>query len=72
MAINLLCKDPASPNNNSPTLYYDDQTDTFLLQSWIVQDQSRLEGLEVPAHETVVEFPNGSSRCSPGGTRRSP
>ncbi|MEU6433807.1 hypothetical protein ACPCDX_23885 [Streptomyces koyangensis] len=57
MAIHLLCKDPASPNNNSPTLYYDDETDTFLLQSWIVQDKSRLAGLGVPPHETVVEFP---------------
>ncbi|MFD4985356.1 hypothetical protein ACFVDU_17525 [Streptomyces albidoflavus] len=66
MAINLLCKDPASPNNNSPTLYYDDQTDTFLLQSWIVQDQSRLEGLEVPAHETVVEFPKRLFEVFPG------
>ncbi|WP_433341245.1 hypothetical protein [Streptomyces sp. CA-253872] len=57
MAIHLVCKDPASPNNNSPTLYYDDETDTFLLQSWIVQDSSRLDSLAVPDHETVVEFP---------------
>jgi hypothetical protein len=57
VAIHLVCKDPASPNNNSPTLYYDDETDTFLLQSWIVQDTSRLANLSVPDHETVVEFP---------------
>ncbi|MGW1126160.1 MULTISPECIES: hypothetical protein [unclassified Streptomyces] len=66
MAINLLCKDPASPNNNSPTLYYDDETDTFLLQSWIVQDKSRLAGLNVPAHETVVEFPKRLFEVLPG------
>ncbi|MFE9252462.1 hypothetical protein [Streptomyces sp. NPDC007088] len=57
MAIRLVCKDPASPNNNSPTLYYDEEKGTFLLQSWIVQDSSRLDSLSVPDHETVVEFP---------------
>ncbi|MFF0740535.1 hypothetical protein ACFYVL_09045 [Streptomyces sp. NPDC004111] len=57
MALHLLCKDPVSPHNNSPTLYYDDQADTFLLQSWIVKDTGRLAGLQIPSHETVVEFP---------------
>ncbi|MBT3160122.1 hypothetical protein KQH42_28310 [Streptomyces sp. CHA1] len=70
MAINLLCNDPASSSNNRPTLYYD-QTDAFLRQPWIVQDQSGLEGLQVPAHATVVEFPR-LFEVFPGGTRRSP
>ncbi|WP_051095117.1 hypothetical protein [Streptomyces sp. LaPpAH-108] len=57
MALHLLCKDPESPNNGSPTLYYDDETGSYLLQSWKVNDLSRLASMAVPDHETVVEFP---------------
>lgn len=57
MTLRLLCKDPLSPENNSPTLYYDDERDTFLLQSWKIQDPDRLASITVPTHETVVEFP---------------
>lgn len=57
MALHLLCKDPQSPNNGSPTLYYDDETDNYLLQGWKVNDPGRLAGIEIPGHETVVEFP---------------
>ncbi|NEB80017.1 hypothetical protein G3I40_33090 [Streptomyces sp. SID14478] len=57
MALRLLCKDPESPDNNSPTLYYDEERKTFLLQSWKIDDPERLASIEVPDHETVVEFP---------------
>ncbi|MFF8732061.1 hypothetical protein ACF073_37170 [Streptomyces sp. NPDC015171] len=57
MALHLLCKDPESPNNGSPTLYYDDETGSYLLQSWKVDDPSRLQSVVIPEHETVVEFP---------------
>ncbi|MFJ6101840.1 hypothetical protein ACIQHY_12665 [Streptomyces sp. NPDC092359] len=57
MALLMLCKDPESPNDGSPTLYYDDATDSYLLQSWKVQDPARLASINVPDHETVVEFP---------------
>ncbi|GHD76292.1 hypothetical protein ACFQL8_26720 [Streptomyces goshikiensis] len=57
MALHLLCKDPESPNNGSPTLYYDDVSDSYLLQSWKVVDDARLASITVPDHETVVEFP---------------
>ncbi|MGW1202626.1 hypothetical protein [Streptomyces cyaneofuscatus] len=57
MALHLLCKDPESPDNNSPTLYYDDEADTYLFQSWKVQDLTRLASISVPDHETVIEFP---------------
>ncbi|MFI5754008.1 hypothetical protein [Streptomyces sp. NPDC051569] len=57
MALHRLCKDPESPNNGSPTLYYDDETDTFLFQSWKVEDLRRLASIAVPEHETVIEFP---------------
>ncbi|MFD0420766.1 hypothetical protein YW5DRAFT_01925 [Streptomyces sp. Ncost-T6T-1] len=57
MALRLLCKDPESPNNGSPTLYYDDSSGTYLFQSWKVLDTARLAGIVVPEHETVIEFP---------------
>ncbi|OCC09079.1 hypothetical protein [Streptomyces sp. PTY087I2] len=57
MALRLLCKDPESPNNGSPTLYYDDSSGTYLFQSWKVLDTERLSGIVVPEHETVIEFP---------------
>ncbi|MFD4923055.1 hypothetical protein ACFWNE_17350 [Streptomyces goshikiensis] len=58
MALRLVCKDPESPNNGSPTLYFDDQVGTYLFQSWKVADPARLAGIEVPDHETVIEFPS--------------
>ncbi|MFF3389391.1 hypothetical protein ACFYW1_00350 [Streptomyces sp. NPDC002669] len=57
MALRLLCKDPESPNNGSPTLYYDDCSGTYLLQSWKVLDTARLSEISIPEHETIVEFP---------------
>ncbi|MEU3713641.1 hypothetical protein [Streptomyces catenulae] len=57
MALHELCRDPESQTNQSPTLYYDDSTKTYLLQSWKVTDFERLLSIAVPEHETVVEFP---------------
>ncbi|WP_327066048.1 hypothetical protein [Kitasatospora sp. NBC_01302] len=57
MALHKLGKDPESPVNNSPTLYYDDETDTYLVQSWKVTDPKRLAQMEIPDHETVIEWP---------------
>ncbi|MER7909438.1 MULTISPECIES: hypothetical protein [unclassified Streptomyces] len=65
MALHLLCKDPESPNNGSPTLYYDDVSDSYLLQSWKVLDPDRLASIKVPDHETVVEFPGRLLRLFP-------
>ncbi|RFU84125.1 hypothetical protein DY218_24065 [Streptomyces triticagri] len=65
MALHLLCKDPESPNNGSPTLYYDDESDTFLLQSWRIGETERLSSITVPSHETVVEFPKRLFRLFP-------
>ncbi|MFE0773614.1 hypothetical protein [Streptomyces sp. NPDC058861] len=67
MALHLLCKDPESPNNGSPTLYYDDVSDSYLLQSWKVLDPARLAAINVPDHETVVEFPKRLLRLFPTG-----
>ncbi len=57
MALHKLGKDPESPVNNSPTLYYDDATDTYLVQSWKVTDPERLAQMDIPDHETVIEWP---------------
>ncbi|MER6361556.1 hypothetical protein [Kitasatospora sp. NPDC001527] len=57
MALHRLGKDPESPNGGSPTLYYDDAADTYLVQGWRVEDASRLAQMDVPSHETVVEIP---------------
>ncbi|MFF1483788.1 hypothetical protein ACIGZH_08995 [Streptomyces sp. NPDC058319] len=66
MALHLLCKDPESPNNGSPTLYYDDETRSYLLQGWRVPNPAvRLAGITIPEHETIVEFPPRLLRLFP-------
>lgn len=57
MALYKLGKDPESPVDNSPTVYYDDVTDKYLLQGIRVLDVEQLAQMDVPAHETVIEFP---------------
>ncbi|MDG4794457.1 hypothetical protein [Micromonospora sp. WMMD1082] len=57
MSLEFLGKDPDSPNGDSPTLYYDEERDTYLFQSWKVTDLERLAQLDMPDHETVIEFP---------------
>jgi hypothetical protein len=57
MALQFLGKDPDSGRDGSPTLYYDNQRDTYLFQSWKVLDAERLAHLDIPEHETVIEFP---------------
>lgn len=57
MALQFLGKDPDSQVGDSPTLYYDDERDTYVFQSWKVTDADRLAQLNVPDHETVIEFP---------------
>ncbi|MEU3614232.1 hypothetical protein ABZ725_18175 [Streptomyces sp. NPDC006872] len=57
MALHLLGKDPESPEGKSPTVYYDDVTDNYLVQGWKVLDADRLSELDLPEYETVVEIP---------------
>jgi len=65
MALHMLGRDPDSKEGNSPTLYYDDETDTYLFQSWKVTDPGRLAQMNVPDHETVIEFPKRMMRFFP-------
>jgi hypothetical protein len=55
--LRMLGKDPNSGDDQSPTVYYDDVRDTYVLQGWKVLDEERLSHLDIPEHETVIEFP---------------
>ncbi|MEW2297703.1 hypothetical protein ABZ719_34230 [Streptomyces sp. NPDC006743] len=57
MALIKLGKDPESPSGGSPTVYLDDEKDTYLVQGWKVEDIERLRQMDIPGHETVVEIP---------------
>ena len=74
MTLHKLGKDPDSKASNSPTVYLDDVTGNYLLQGWRVTDVERLAQLNVPAQETVIEFPRRMMQFFPevnggGGTR---
>jgi hypothetical protein len=57
MALRLLGKDPNSEGGGSPSVYYDDEQDTYVLQGWKLLDPERLPQADIPDHETVIEFP---------------
>ncbi|WP_310726488.1 hypothetical protein [Streptomyces sp. N2A] len=65
MALHMLGKDPESPEGKSPTVYYDDRTDNYLVQGWKVVDDERLSQLDLPSHETVVEIPKRMTQFFP-------
>lgn len=65
MALRQLGKDPESPNNGSPTVYLDDETGNYILQGWRVTDAERLAQMNIPDHETVIEFPRRMMRFFP-------
>jgi hypothetical protein len=57
MTLHRLGKDPESPDGKSPTVYLDDETDNYVLQGWKILDPDRLAQMDIPEHETVIEFP---------------
>ena len=57
MALRKLGKDPESPSGGSPTVYLDEEKDTYLVQGWKVLDDKRLGQMDIPGHESVVEIP---------------
>lgn len=63
--LRMLGKDPDSPNGGSPTLYYDDVRDTYVIQGWKVLDHERLSQMDIPAHETVLEIPRRMAKFFP-------
>lgn len=57
MTLRKLGKDPDSPSGGSPTIYMDDEKDTYLVQGWKVEDGERREQMDIPGHEDVIEIP---------------
>ncbi|GAA2123327.1 hypothetical protein [Streptomyces synnematoformans] len=57
MALRRLGKDPESPSGGSPTIYLNDEKDTYLVQGWKVDDRDRRDQMDVPGHEDVIEIP---------------
>ncbi|MBD0746040.1 MULTISPECIES: hypothetical protein [Streptomyces] len=57
MALIKLGKDPDSPSGGSPTIYLDDVTNKYLVQGVTVLDKERLDQMDLPSHESVVEIP---------------
>ncbi|MFE9881905.1 hypothetical protein [Streptomyces sp. NPDC005784] len=57
MALRKLGKDPESPSGGSPTVYLDEEKDSYLIQGWKVEDAERLGQMDIPRHESVVEIP---------------
>lgn len=57
MALIKLGKDPESPSGGSPTIYLDDEKDTYIVQGWTVDDEERLKQMDIPGHESAVEIP---------------
>lgn len=65
MALIKLGKDPESPDGKSPTIYLDDEKDTYLVQGLKVIDEARRSQLDLPGHEDVVEIPKRMVRFFP-------
>ncbi|MET8701487.1 hypothetical protein ABZW10_21845 [Kitasatospora sp. NPDC004723] len=65
MALHKLGQDPDSPEGKSPTVYFDDVTGNYVLQGWKVLDPERLAQMDIPGHETVIEFPRRMMRFFP-------
>ncbi|MEV0850033.1 hypothetical protein AB0J21_29860 [Streptomyces sp. NPDC049954] len=57
MTLRKLGKDPESPSGGSPTIYLDEEKDTYVVQGWKVEDRERLDQMDIPAHESSVEIP---------------
>lgn len=57
MALRKLGKAPESPSGGSPTIYLDEERDSYLMQGWKVEDAERLGQMDIPGHESVVEIP---------------
>jgi hypothetical protein len=65
MALRLLGVDPDSPSGGSPTLYYDEVDDTYVIQGWKIADAALLAKLDVPEHESVIRLPRRMMRFFP-------
>lgn len=56
MALEFLGKDPESEHGGSPTVYYDPERKTFVIQSWKARAE-QVAQMVIPDHETAIELP---------------
>jgi hypothetical protein len=56
MALQLLGKDPESEHGNSPTVYFDPERGTLVIQSWKARTE-QVAQMTVPGHEAAIELP---------------
>jgi hypothetical protein len=56
MALEFLGKDPESEHGSSPTVYYDPERKTLVIQSWKPRPEQLVQ-MAVPDHETAIELP---------------
>lgn len=56
MALEFLGKDPESEHGSSPTVYFDPDRGTLVLQGW-KPSAEQLAQMDIPPHETAIEFP---------------
>jgi hypothetical protein len=57
VTLQFLGKDPDSPVNDSPTVYYDRTDDSYVLQGYKITDLAVLAQMNIAEHETVIRFP---------------
>ncbi|WP_369173508.1 hypothetical protein AB5J49_38605 [Streptomyces sp. R28] len=57
MALRKLGRAPGSPSGGSPSIYLDEEKDSYLVQGWKVEDAERLGQMDIPGHEAMVEIP---------------
>ncbi|MBT1187186.1 hypothetical protein HET69_25110 [Streptomyces sp. CJ_13] len=57
VALRILGKDPDSKTGDSPTIYLDEERDTYVVQGWKILDAERRAQLDLPGHEDVIELP---------------
>lgn len=57
MALRMLGKDPESKTGDSPTIYLDEERDTYVVQGWKILDAERRAQLDLPGHEDVIGLP---------------
>lgn len=61
MTLHFIGKDPRSPNNGSPTVWADEESDSIIIQGWKLDDRARAEvetDGPVPDHEDVIRIPS--------------
>ncbi|NUS71873.1 MAG: hypothetical protein HOQ05_00545 [Corynebacteriales bacterium] len=67
MVLICLGKDPGSEDGGSPTIYYDPERKSYLVQGLKVRDNDRLAQMNIPDHEDVVEMPEIMLQFFPRG-----